>query len=199
MLTFIRLGSTTFEAAPHDLTGWRVPDDATWIDLCDPTREQELLVEEQLGLDVPTRDEMKELEPSSRLYQDRGATYMTAVVLINVEDPRPGSGHVSFVLTRDDKLVTLRYIEPRAFSLFHAEAVRRPICTDGARTLLGLVDAIVERSSQVLEKTASGVDAWPTRSSRPRPRTTTRPFPRSAALKPSTPTSAKVWSASPDC
>ncbi|MDP8916593.1 MAG: magnesium transporter, partial [Pseudomonadota bacterium] len=162
MLTFIRAGSTSFEAAPRELAGWRVPDDAAWIDLCDPTREQELLVEEQLGLAVPTREEMRELEPSSRLYQDRGATYMTAVVLFNAEDPLPNSGPVTFVLTGDDKLVTLRYIEPRSFTLFQSEATRRPICADGAGTLLGLVDAVVERSAQVLEKTATSVDVLAT-------------------------------------
>lgn len=158
MLTYIRSGSTTFEAPPRDVAGWRLPDDATWIDLCEPTRPEELLVETQLGLSVPTREEMRELEPSSRLYQDRGATYMTATVLFNAEDPQPVAGPITFVLTGDDKLVTLRYIEPRAVTLFQAEAARRPICTDGARTFLGLVDAVVERASQVLDRTATGVD-----------------------------------------
>lgn len=158
MLTFIRVGSTTFEAPPRDFADWSLPDDATWIDLVDPTREEEQLVERQLELSIPTSAEMEEIEPSSRLYQDDGATYMTATVLYNAEDPQPTSGPITFVITRDDKLVTLRYIEPRAFTLFQAQASRRPICTDGARTFLGLVDAIVERAAQVLDRTAKGVD-----------------------------------------
>lgn len=158
MLTFIRAGSTAFEAAPPDLAGWRLPRDAAWIDLAQPTRAEELLVETQLGLSVPTRDEMRQIEPSSRLRQEGGATYTTATVLFNSEDPVPASAPITFILTRDDRLVTLRYVQPRAFTLFQGEAARRPICADGASTLLGLIDAIVDRAAAVLETTASNVD-----------------------------------------
>ena len=54
-----------------------IPGDAVWIDLLEPTPDEEKLVEATLGIDVPTREEMKEIEASNRLYEDNGALYMT--------------------------------------------------------------------------------------------------------------------------
>ena len=39
-----------------------------WWDLIDPDREEETGLEGRLGLELPTRDEMQEIEISSRLY-----------------------------------------------------------------------------------------------------------------------------------
>src|SRR5690242_12746340 len=50
-----------------DAKAERIPDDAAWIDLEEPTREEEALVERCIKVDVPTQDEMAEIEPSSRL------------------------------------------------------------------------------------------------------------------------------------
>ena len=49
-----RAGLETADRAP----GWRPPEDALWLDLLSPTREEELAVEEALGLELPTREEM---------------------------------------------------------------------------------------------------------------------------------------------
>src|SRR6185437_2785087 len=67
----------------------KIPDGATWIDLEEPTREEEQLVEDCLGLEVPTAEEMAEIEPSSRLYDRNGALYMTLSALYGVEDGHP--------------------------------------------------------------------------------------------------------------
>jgi len=158
MLKFVRSACAEVETAPADLAGWRLPEDAAWIDLCRPTREEELLVERDLGVAIPTVEEMRELEPSSRLYQEDGATVMTILVLVNADTEHPEAGPVTFILT-GTRLVTIRYIEPRAFALFTAQAARQAsLCPEGATTLLNLVDAIVDRASNVLERTASEVD-----------------------------------------
>ena len=52
-----------------------------WVDLFNPTKDEDLLVEQALGIAVPTREEMAEIEASSRLYQEGGAHVMTAIVL----------------------------------------------------------------------------------------------------------------------
>ena len=49
-----------------------LPEGAIWIDLLEPTREEEALAEKLIGTNIPTREEMPEIEPSSRLYQKRG-------------------------------------------------------------------------------------------------------------------------------
>ena len=57
-----------------------INDGSVWIDLLNPTKEEDRTVERALGIAVPTREEMAEIEASSRLYQEGGAHYMTAVV-----------------------------------------------------------------------------------------------------------------------
>ena len=60
---------------------------AVWIDLLNPTRDEDLLVEQALSISVPTREEMSEIEASSRLYHEGSGYYMTAVVLHQVDPP----------------------------------------------------------------------------------------------------------------
>ena len=105
--------------------GQRIPDDATWIDLEEPTHEEEKLVEQCIGLNVPTREDMVEIEPSSRLYEHNGALYMTVSVLCGVEDGDPSSDPIGFVLT-DNRLVTVRYVTPKPVRAFEEHARREP-------------------------------------------------------------------------
>ncbi len=53
-------------------------DDVMWIDMVEPSREEELFVERALGIEVPTRDDLKDIEPSARLYVENDAVFMTA-------------------------------------------------------------------------------------------------------------------------
>src|SRR3954452_21756997 len=86
----------------------KIPDSATWVDLEEPTKEEEELVERCIKMDVPTESEMVEIEPSSRLYERNGALYMTVSVLFGVEDGEPRTTPISFVLA-EERLVTVRY------------------------------------------------------------------------------------------
>ena len=57
----------------------RFPPEATWIDLSSPTREEEKAVEAVVGINIPTREEMQEIETSSRLREEAEA-YKARVV-----------------------------------------------------------------------------------------------------------------------
>ncbi len=59
-----------------------VPEDAIWLDLVSPAEGEDKLVEQALHIPVPTREEMVEIEPSSRLYVEDGARFMTGSVLL---------------------------------------------------------------------------------------------------------------------
>lgn len=155
MLNVLRRGQGAFltESAGPD---WR-PDPATvWIDLFRPSREEELAVEAALGVDLPTREEMAALEPSSRLYQESGATFMTATLLARSHENKPFGTPVTFVLAKG-MLVTLRYEELRAFTVFSGRALEEEKAS-GAETLLGLLDAVIERLAQVLDDTGHAVE-----------------------------------------
>src|SRR5215468_9238425 len=100
MLLVLRRGGRALEKV-EDTRGWRLPDDAVWIELVDPTREEELAVESSVGVDLPTRQEMSAIEVSSRLYQENGATFMIATLLCGSESAAPTPGPVTFVLAGD--------------------------------------------------------------------------------------------------
>ena len=64
------------KTCPADLAA--LPENAVWIDLDKPTPEEDRAVERLAGIAVPTREDMQEIEISSRLYVENGARYMTA-------------------------------------------------------------------------------------------------------------------------
>jgi len=135
------------------------PPDTVWIDLFNPTPEEEHFAEKRLGLFLPTREEMQEIEASSRLYQEDGGMFMTASVLYATETEMPGTAPITFVL-KGQVLVTIRYAEPKSLTGFIAHAERQPmLCPSGSATLIGLLEAIVDRTADILERVASEVDA----------------------------------------
>ena len=126
-------------------------DSAVWLDLLNPTADEEKLAEKLIGTNVPTREEMQEIEPSSRLYERNGAAFMTMSVLYGVNEGRPSTDPISFILTKDH-LVTVRYAEPKPFVAFvqhaHADAA---LTQDPVTVLIRLLDAIIDREADELE------------------------------------------------
>lgn len=139
--------------------GADIPPDGLWIDLREPTPEEEQFVEKALSIDVPTREEMREIEASNRFYEENGGLYMTATLVTKLDTDLPERTQVTFILT-GNKLVTNRYTDPLPFRRFIAYAARHPaVGTSGSMVLAGLLEAIVNRIADVLEKVGSDVDA----------------------------------------
>lgn len=156
MLNILRRGHAAFQQESVQ-PGWRPDEDVIWIDLLAPSREEELAVESALSLDLPTIEEMEALEPSSRLYQEGGATFMTASLVARGDGSTPAVTPVTFVLA-GGRLITLRYQQLRAFSVYSGRAHSLGAET-GAAALLGLLDAVIERLAQVLDASGHRVEA----------------------------------------
>lgn len=130
-----------------------------WIDIECPSAEEERALETLLGINLPTSDELKDIEPSSRLYRENGAIYMTANVVWRSATEEPQSTPISFILS-DDKLITIRYSEPRSFVTFAAYAERHAETrANGAHVMMGLVESIVDRTAEILERMGAESDA----------------------------------------
>ncbi len=138
--------------------GERIRDGVIWIDLIEPTRDEDRLVEEHLSLQIPTRDEMSELEPSSLLYSENGARYMTARILCHSDTESPKLVPVSFILT-EKALVTVRYDEPRSFQMFASRAMKPGGCGHQPEAVLdGLIEAIIDRASDILGHVGADIE-----------------------------------------
>jgi magnesium transporter len=138
----------------------RIDNGSVWIDLLNPTKEEDMLVERALGIAVPTREEMAEIEASSRLYQEGGAHYMTAVVLFQPDSPSEPliTTPVTFILA-GNRLVTVRYAEPRGIAMFLSRVQKGDAsCMGGMPILVGLLEAIIDREADRVERTQAEVD-----------------------------------------
>lgn len=132
---------------------------AVWYNLTDPTKAEDQFVESCLGIDIPTRAEMDDIEPSARLYSEDGAEFMTITALYNAETEEPQKTPITFVL-RNNQLVTVRYADPRPFRLFE-RLCTRPTAnpyTTGEKVMLGLLEAIIDRLAQLMETTGDEID-----------------------------------------
>jgi magnesium transporter len=133
------------------------PDRIVWIDLLSPTKEEEAEVETLIGAAVPTREEMDEIEISSRLYSENGAHFMTTILPALMGQEHHVMGPVSFVVA-GRRLITIRYHEPRAFRTFPMRAEKADLgCIDGKHILIALLEAIVDRLADLLERASRDV------------------------------------------
>lgn len=159
-------GVLVARSAPAEITAQTV-----WIDLYRPTREEDTGVEQALGVLVPTREEMSEIEASSRLYHEGGAHVMTAIILsfaeneaIHGDNPKPAHSNndvatpVTFMLA-GNRLITVRYAEPRGFKLYLNRAQKKDAaCSAGPSVLIGLIEAVIDRAADRVERIQAEVD-----------------------------------------
>jgi magnesium transporter len=158
MIRLLRASHPEFENVDVTVKGWKLPIATVWIDMVNPTREEELAVEKALGVQLPTREEMAEIEVSSRLYQEDGATYMTAMLLHKSGGEVPASDPLTFVLV-GERLATIRYFEPKSFPIFESQLQRQPeLCISGVSTFVNLLEAVVDRTADNLEFTSAEVE-----------------------------------------
>ena len=132
---------------------------ALWIDLLEPSVEEERAVEKALGIDVPTREEMREIESSNRLYEEDGGVYLTSTLVTKLDTDLPQSTQVTFIL-KDGRLITNRYTDPLPFKRYTSYAERHSTtCNSSVAVLGGLVESIVNRIADVVERVGADLDA----------------------------------------
>jgi magnesium transporter len=132
--------------------------EAHWLDVLGPTPDIEAALERALGLDIPTREEMDEIEISSRLYTENGAVYATALVMSKTDSDQPIVAPVTFILS-NKRLITVRYEDPRAFHVFPTRAAKSSIGGDTPDfALVGLLEAIIERMADLSERLTRDID-----------------------------------------
>jgi magnesium transporter len=135
-----------------------LPERAIWVDLFNPTPEEDKAVEKLAGIAVPTREDMQEIEISSRLYIENGARYMTATLMCHSDTDMPRTTAVTFILA-GHRLVTVRYDQPKPFTAVESKLARScaPGLT-GEMVLMELLDAVIDRCADLLERVGADID-----------------------------------------
>lgn len=133
---------------------------ARWIDLLMPTKEEETQIETYLKIDIPTREEMSEIELSSRLYKENGTLFMTATMIAQSDSPNLQQDSVTFVLTKE-QLITIRYIEPQAFKLFILQLKKMHMADRSAIAFfVEFLDVTIDRLADILEFVGHRLDDY---------------------------------------
>ena len=91
-----------------------IPENRVFLDLLNPTLGELSLVEKSLGHSLPKREEMEEIEESSRLYMEGEIIYLTTWVPVGVETAVPENTAISFILS-SRSLAVVRHADPLAF------------------------------------------------------------------------------------
>jgi magnesium transporter len=135
----------------------RIPPSAIWIDLIDPTVEEDRKVQEFVGVPVPTRADPDYAEPPEAHYSENGVRYLHALFISEPEDTPDVTG-VTFVIART-VLVTVRYHPVETFDLFSQKLCKAPgpaLFPDAVA--LGLVNTALNRSARTLGKVGESLD-----------------------------------------
>jgi magnesium transporter len=136
----------------------QISEQTVWIDLVNPTPEEDKHVEAALGIEIPTRAEAREIEASNRLYVEKGAHYMTAFIMYQIEQLNPGTSNLTFILS-GNRVVTVRYVEPKAFPFFLSRVERGEApCTTGPSVMIGLIETLLHRKADLIERIQDDVD-----------------------------------------
>ena len=157
MLAIFAPADSALKKAEVDLAA--LPENAVWIDLEKPPAEEDRAVERLAGIAVPTREDMQEIEISSRLYIENSARYMTATLMCQSDTDMPKTTPVTIILA-GHRLVTVRYDEPKPFALVEHKLARSCMPgISGEMVLMELLDAVIDRCADILERAGADVDA----------------------------------------
>ncbi|MDQ0512426.1 magnesium transporter CorA family protein [Ancylobacter amanitiformis] len=151
----MRQGALEHVAVP---VGAMIPAEAIWIDLFRPEPAEDASVEATLGIAVPTREEMVEIEPSSRLRAENGARYMTASLVCHSDSDQPMLADVTFILSKG-RLATVRYDETTPFRVLAGKFDQLQAAgLTGERVLMWLLDTIIDRAADIIERLGAEID-----------------------------------------
>ncbi len=128
-----------------------------WIDLLTPDAAELRFAEELCAIEMPTKDEMREIEATSRLYCEDGGRFMTTTVLSRVETDEPMIAEITFIL-KGRMLVTVRHTDSYSFRVFSHQLLRTP-STNRDLVFIGLLETLVDRQADVLERFGTDLDA----------------------------------------
>lgn len=128
-----------------------------WYDILNPTRDDEALIEQLLGIDLPTREEMQELEVSARLYAEGDQLFAIASFPVEQAEDDYTNVNVTFIISKT-YLVTMRYTLTRVITPFAAKLLRKPTPT-AQDVLLTMIEAFIASFADLLEKKTARLDA----------------------------------------
>ncbi|HVZ29581.1 MAG TPA: magnesium transporter CorA family protein [Asticcacaulis sp.] len=156
MTAFYREGDRieqAFVRTVHELTGTPI-----WIDLNNPSFEEERRIKALLNIAIPNREEIWRNHITNHMYSDNGIAYMNAAVLHKTDSQHPKTSAITFIAA-PQCLVTIRYTYPTSFEHFQRRLLNNPQQFPTADHILeGLLEEMVARVAFHAEFIDQGLD-----------------------------------------
>jgi magnesium transporter len=127
-----------------------------WLDLLEPSDQERASVEERCGFALPSREDLSEVESSSRIGEEDGVLFLSMPFVSPAGEQPPSP--VGFVLSKD-VLVTIRYARLRSFDAMAAKFTRNDAPRNSVETFAALIDEIVDLNADLLEGIGADLDA----------------------------------------
>jgi magnesium transporter len=140
----------------HDCNPGSALKDAAWVDLVDPTAAERSAFEQAFVLRVPTKEQLVEIETTSRLRIENEALYLTAPLIFASDDEPWIVIPTGFVLSQH-VLLTVRFAKSAAFDAVIAELGASAQCTP-ALAFVRLIEVLVDRLADLLEASSRDLD-----------------------------------------
>ncbi len=140
----------SIKARPADSTEF---GGQTWIDLFDPTPEEIERIRVVFGVRVPTREDLSEIETTSRLRQDGDNLYMSAPLVGRADDGVLTSSPTGLILSQRI-CITVRFEKTGAIDAV-AERMKAVETISAADVFARVLEEVVDRSADRLELSAT--------------------------------------------
>ena len=134
------------------------PRKVSWIDLLRPTEGEGASVESRYGLKLPSRQDLSEVESSSRASEKNGVLFLNMPTVSRMSGLDEAPSPVGFALSKD-LLVTIRYTDLRSFETMAEKFSKDTGPASSVEAFAALVDEIVDLSADLLEEIAAELDA----------------------------------------
>jgi magnesium transporter len=142
-------------AFPADPAGTSSLAGRTWVDLIDPTAAERASFEGAFGLRVPAKDELGEIEATSRLQIDKSALYMTAPLILAAEGEPWIPAPAGFVLSKQ-VLLTIRSGKSAAFDAVAKEFTGEKF--EPSMAFACILEELVDHLADLLEVSGRDLD-----------------------------------------
>jgi magnesium transporter len=122
-----------------------------------PTDEERASVESGYGLKLPSREELSQVELSSRLAERNGVLFLSMPTVSHMSGLDQAQSPLGFVLSKK-LLVTIRYAQLHAFDTVAERRSKDGGSLSSVETFASLVDGMLELSADMIEQIAAELD-----------------------------------------
>jgi len=148
---------TTYPPAPHPAAAL-ADGEVAWIDLLQPTVDERNVVQGRYDLELPSREELSEVELSSRVSEEHGVLYLNMPVISPAHGIDEGASPLGFILSKR-VLVTIRYTSLRSFETAGKKQSRGDAGLTSIAAFTCIVDEMVDAIADLLEGIAAELEA----------------------------------------